>query len=508
MADDDRSQSSSISAVRQFIETKLSAIPFFLPGPPIEEPPPLAERLACFINTKDVLFIVGEAGTRKEKLLNDIIVPCLEKFQGIKDIVTNYCTGENDMHFRFNHVTIFYSFEQLRANDQALILSRSRNTDNDKDQNAQDNKFKYIFISNAFKEELSGKFQKGVGVNFYSFVRSGIKIELPNIQDLFYLLPQIIELLIKEYMVDQEHNMEDVNLNLIEYMEMLLEGVDDNFAGLERMISNISVSRPNFLRLEFSDLVNMSEQRIDLWLPLIKNVDYIKFSQLLEFNSHYTGVMNWGDVQSPYQAKSAFHKENELEKRLYYYIKATLEYFGGKPLEQKTWEKLSEKKPPKVDKQESDLSEPEIDHQNSDQPIEGKESFKPKRDKQKESIKLLLNLKERGYKPTYSEQELMKDRSFSSYRSVFMQTEHIYEPLRNIFDNLEEINYDKYITYDDFNQIVKAPSPYFEKLLPESLRRFCNYKKGRFRDRTPGKVKLSVERKIEGEKKRIILFIK
>lgn len=512
------SQTLSNSAIRKFIETKLSAISFFVQGPPIEYPAPIAERLPRFINKKNVLLIVGETGTRKEILLKKIVIPCLERFQGFKNIVTNYCTGEDGMHLNFDQVTIFYNFEQLRAKDQALILSKIKDTDNAKDQNPEEKKFKYVFISNASNEELSRKFQKGMELNFYSFVKSGITIELPNIRELFYKLPQIIKLLIKDNLEDQEYKIEDVNFNLIEYLEVLLEGINDNFHGLERIISNISVNPPNPLHLEFSNLLSISEQKVTLWQLLIKNVSRIKLIQLIEFNSKYTGVLKWVDVQSPNKAKSEFHKEKQLDKRLYYYINATVKHFGGNSIDKKTWKALYDKKESKVKIQGSDLFETETDHQTNDLPIKSKESSIAKGDKKKESIKLLLKLKEKDYKPIYSEQELMKDRSFLPYRSHFMNIEHIYEPLKDIFDNLKEFELPsdytalvsplKYITYDDFNNIVNAPSPYFERLLFESFRRLCNYKNGRFHSKTPGKVILNKKRKIDGELKKVILFIK
>ena len=90
------------------------------------------------------------------------------------------------------------------------------------------------------------------------------------------------------------------------------------------------------------------------------------------------------------------------------------------------------------------------------------------------------------YEMTTEEEKIVKTKSFSKWRNVFMNN-----PKNDMYKNfpsiLVELEKQRFISYEKFRSICHAPSQYYDSVLLESFKQRCYRKDLEYYERVGGK---------------------
>ena len=104
----------------------------------------------------------------------------------------------------------------------------------------------------------------------------------------------------------------------------------------------------------------------------------------------------------------------------------------------------------------------------------------------KESLALCEKLMNSDYEMTIEEEKIVKTKSFSKWRNVFMNN-----PKNDMYKNfpsiLSELEKQRFISYEKFHSICHAPSQYYDSVLLESFKQHCRRKDLEYYERVGGK---------------------
>ena len=248
---------SQIKKLRQFVQQQLEQICYFKPSNRL-----LINQIIRIITTSDFVGVVGEYGTGKRQIVDEIIGPVLNEFFGLSS-KTKYDLNINNPRID----------EILSGNsDKALIISECD-------------------PSSLFDSDLTPTLR----LVQESLTDNNI-LRIPSLQQQYLTYPEIIAKIIKqEYGIPISR----ISIDFCGYTESIISGLPGNYLELEKIIQTeifnfeelYKVEKPPGMRfgfyLRFNTYFDKLPNRKELWRSFWCSKNTFLLTKIKKFNREY-----------------------------------------------------------------------------------------------------------------------------------------------------------------------------------------------------------------------------